>query len=382
MSGEQLEDFEALLDTDFSAIQFSNDLLKATNGGPSTAELDLGTSIKKINYDIGEINLRIDDTIKTNHNGLMDEVFRVKSLQKTTAAGLKPSLEYLDMSYQRLQNEVLEPHSKAQKLQNVLSKVHQTSSLLRDALVYIHLVSRMQSLLEEQTTLTTERSLQLASIHTQLRLNMEKNANLTSLRLIKKLEAEVALPNKKEVLNFIAVTLSKQCTNYDKSRDNTETVAKLMKSLYGLSKQEYVSTIHKIVLTSIALSAQTLAKTLNSIKTFPTAFEEVVSRGSIIYQLEEIMRKEKVEKFNLLNEFMSQMRPKPLSPTKLFWSRIASNFKKEFDLSYTRGGPVGKSLSRHETMIADTIKQAMSNNAAINSYLDMMLASVSILQND
>lgn len=376
---EDLEDFEALLDPSFSAIQFSNDLLKATNGESSSAELDLETSIKKVNYDMREVDMRINDIIKANPTQIMDQMFKAKALKKTTAEGLKPSLEYLDMSYQRLQTDVLEPYERAQKLQNVLSKVHQTSILLRDGLIYIHLANRVQSLLDQQKPLTFDKSWQLVSLHSQLRMSMEENANLTSLRLIKKLETEVVTPNKRDLLNFLSISLTRETSNTNRNEIDKDTIIKLVKSLYILSQQDFVSTIHKIVLTNVAASVQTLTKTLNSIKNFPIAFGDVVKKGEVISLLDSILNQERVENTTLLSEYMSQMRPRPLSPTQLYWSRVAATFKKEFELSYTRGGPVGKSLSKNKDMIINTIKTSMHNGHDNSTHLGTMMKSVAIL---
>lgn len=382
-SSEDSEEFEALLDSSFSALQFSNDLLKATNGDPSTTELDIETPIKKIYYDLNEVEMRIERIINTNPTGIIDQMFKGKSLKNATCDGLKPSLEYLEMSYQRLQEEVLEPYERAQKLQNVLSKVHQTSILLRDGLIYVHSVNRIQEFPTEQNQLSIEKAIQLVSLHCQIQMSVDENANLRSLRLIKQLETDVISPNKRELLSFLCSGLITECTNDYKIKQNKANISKLARALYMLSQSDLMSTIQKIIVSSATTSIQNLTKTLNSIKNFPVAFETVVKKGYSISLLESILGDIKTEKSNLLKEYSSQIRPKAMSPKQLYWGRVAANFKKEFEISYNRGGPVGKSFLKNQDMITDTIKKNMvdsTDGAVYENDMNTMLESISILK--
>lgn len=382
-SSDDSEEFEALLDSGFSALQFSNDLLKATNGDPSTTELDIETPIKKIYYDLNEVEMRIERLINTNPTGIIDQMFKGKSLKNATGGGLKPSLEYLEMSYQRLQEEVLEPYERAQKLQNVLSKVHQTSILLRDGLIYVHSVNRIQEFPTGQNQLSIEKAIQLVSLHCQIQMSVNENANLRSLRLIKQLETDVISPNKRELLSFLSSDLITECTNDYKIKQNKANISKLARALYMLSQPDLMSTIQKIIVSSATTSIQNLTKTINSIKNFPVAFEAVVKKGYSISLLESILGDIKTEKSNLLKEYSSQIRPKAMSPKQLYWGRVAANFKKEFEISYNRGGPVGKSFLKNQDMITETIKKNMvdsTDGAAYENDMNTMLESISIIK--
>ncbi|CCC71197.1 hypothetical protein NCAS_0G03100 [Naumovozyma castellii] len=379
--GEDLEDFEALLEPKFSAKQFTNDLLKVTNGESTSTELDVGTAIKKINYDLAEVDSQINQLIHENPLPILNQIYKGKAIEQKINDGLKPSFEYLTMSYKRLQQEILEPYERAQKLQSVLSKVHQTSILLRDALIYVHLMDKIQRLTEPIDKLTIERAVQLAALYSQLQMSLNQNANLKSLQLIKQLEGATA-ESKKNLLGFLSLNLSKESLNSFKVKNNSETVSSLAHALYIVSVQEFVSTIQKIILTNVLSNSQILTRTINSIKNFPLAFEDVVRKSYDIYLLETILHGVKIENSNLLIEYATHRKPKTATPRELYWTKIASNFKKEFEISYNRGGPVGKSLLRNQDLIIETIQKQMPNSTGNDDYqqnLEIMLKSISIL---
>lgn len=380
---DDLEDFEAFLENDFSATQFGNDLLRATNADPLTNELDIDTSIKKINYDVGEIESHIHQLINENPMQILDQISKARTLSTTASSGLRPSLEYLDMSYQRLQEEVLGPYEKAQKLQSALSKVHQTSILLRDALIYIHLVNKIKILSDSKTLLSSQKALELASLHSQLKLGIDQSANLKSLSLIKKLDADVVGPSRKELLTYLSNSLSVDCADGDKFSENREKIVTLVEALYKLASSDFSSTIQNLVLSHVAPSVQALIKTINFIKSFPSAMETAVRRGYVVHQLQLVLRDIKTENSNLLNEFTSHIKPKPLTPQEMYWSRVADGFRKELEVSYRRGGPVGKVLQKSQKFIEQTIRKNMdhSSDEDEDDYNDMqiMLGSISVL---
>lgn len=378
---EDQEDFEVLLTDNFSSTQFCNDILVTVNGQPGTDELDLGTPMKKLRYDLNEINSRIEDTLKNNPTNVIDQMYRGKRVRDVTQKGLASSLEYLDISYQRVQREVIQPYERAQNLQNVLSKVHQTSILLRDGLVVMHLTGRLQMITARQKPWSIDTMADLATVYSQLDASLRENANLKSLKLIKQLESDTILPTKKELLSQLSVALTNALAVADENLDNRADISQLAEGLHTMSSREFVSTVQRAVLTSVAKSTQVLSRTLNSIKNFPSAFDEVVRRGAIVRNIEQVLQNVKFEETDLLAIFISRSTPKTVTPNHLYWEKVSDAFKREFEVSFSRGGPVGKLLLRNSDMIVDTIQQRMTdprNNVGDPQLVDLMLQSVSI----
>lgn len=394
---DDLEDFESFLEPDFDAKQFGNDLLKITNSNDATI-LDLNTPLKKLNYDLHEVDSRIDQLINNKPLEMIELVYRNEHVNSTIVDELKPSLEYLNMSYDRLKTQVLDPYERARKVQLALSKVYQTSFLLRGALVYIHLSNKLNTA-SKIAQLNISTAVNVASLHYQLQITLEENENLKSLRKIKELEQKIVTPNKRELITFLSLQMSKECLNSVKIKSNKEIISQLAYSLFLLSPQEFASSINKIILSNVTVSSQILSKTINSIRIFPEAFKDVVEKGYNIYTLETILRNIKTDNVtaaakssvankahlsHLLSEYTSTRNIKagPSTPRDLFWNKVSSNFKKDFEISVNRGGPVGKALLKNKDFIIGTIKQNMEKSADSSDYqkyLDMMLGSVSTI---
>lgn len=377
----ELEDFEAFLEESFSVIQFCNELLKATNPNVEASELDLKTPIKKITYDLSEVEKRIDSVVKSNPSHILDQVDKRGLARDKVGTTLKPSLEYLNMSYNRLNTEVLQPYEHALKLQSALSKVHQTSSILRDVLVFIHLVTQIDTLALEKSENTTQSCLRLASLYSQIQLNLDENSNLKSLQLVKKYEAEIIRDKRQELLRYISNSLIKECLNNYKITNNLEGIQNLMMALFTLSFKDYVSAIDKILLSKITSTNQVLARTITSIRNFPMAMDDAVKNGESVFVLEGILEKAKTENSHLLKEYLSQKRYQSLRD--IFWTKVSNNFQKDFEISFNRGGPVGKSLLNNENMIKKVIKEYMpksSNSEVYKPDYDTMMMSISILE--
>ncbi|CAI4726287.1 CNT_collapsed_G0046990.mRNA.1.CDS.1 [Saccharomyces cerevisiae] len=215
-----LEDFESLLEPDFDAKQFGNDLLKATNNNDTTI-LDLNTPLKKLNYDLHEIDSRIDQLMNSNPLEIIELIYKNEHVNSTIVGELKPSLGYMNMSYDRLKNQVLDPYERARKVQLALSKVYQTSFLLRGALLYIHLSNKLNAL-SKTAQLSTSTAINLASLHYQLEITLEENKNLKSLRKIKQLDQDIVSPNKRELITFLSLQMCKECLNSIKIKSNKE----------------------------------------------------------------------------------------------------------------------------------------------------------------
>lgn len=378
---DDLEDFEVLLAEDFSSTQFCNDLLVTVNGQPGTNELDLGTPMKKLRYDLNEVNSRIEETLKNNPTNVIDQMYRGKAVRNVTQKGLSSSLDYLDISYQRVQKEVIQPFERAQSLQSVLSKVHQTSILLRDGLVHMHLAGRIQAITETQKSWSVETMLELVTVYSQIDTSLSENVNLKSLKLIKQLESDTIVPTRKELVSQLSIALTKTLFGTDEDSDNQNDISKLAEALHSMSVREFTSTVQKSIFSFVAKSMQVLSKTITSIKSFPIAFDEVMKKGNAIQKMEEALQNTKFEETNLLAIYMSKSTPRSVKPSRLYWQKVSDAFKREFEASYSRGGPVGKSLSRNYGLIIDAINQKMKNTAGRSGdeqSVNLMLKSVSI----
>ncbi|SCU86672.1 LAFA_0E02344g1_1 [Lachancea sp. 'fantastica'] len=383
-TGKHLEDFEQYLEPDFSAIKACTGLLKSTHTDIDSNELDLLTSIKKVRYALNEVDRRSEEVIRTNPVHLIDSLDDRAKARAKTQDSLGPSIEYLKMSYSRLEKDVLEPHEEALQLQSALSKIHQTSSVLRDVLIFLHLLRQVIGLTspnsKEDQASPEQTLLALASTHSQLQTTLASNPNLRALRLVKKHESETLTPSRRETLKLMGDLLA---SNYSgetskSAHSKFESAQPLLLALHKLSPKDFVSTIDKVVLSRINSSSQGLSKTITSIRNFATALENALQDAQNVLLLQNTLSTTSTGTLSLLSEYISHKKYDSL--LDMFWSRVSKAFKRDFETSYTRGGPVGKSLAAHSSSIVQSMQRTLSSDpAAANHGLESMLDSVSIL---
>ncbi|SCU88473.1 LADA_0E10374g1_1 [Lachancea dasiensis] len=375
-----LKDFEEYLADDFNAVRACSELIKASNVDPESSELDLVTSIKKVGYNIDEVDKRIESVIKANSLNLVDVFDNRKLAQEKSRESLSSSVEYLSMSYSRLEKDVLKPYEQCTQLQAALSKIHQTSSLLRDVLIFMHLVRQIaqNTISASEKEIPDQNLLILASIHSQIQMELSSNPSMRALRLVKKHELETVGPSRRETLRVLTETLLRYCGESSNPQEQHDT-GRLLSALYKLSQKDFISTIDKVVQLRVNSSCQTLSKTITSIRNFPHALQEAIVQAHQLANVEDTLRMTPAENTNLLQEHSSHK--KYASLTHIFWNRVAKSFKRDFEISYHRGGPVGKSLASNSKMIIDSIEEMIARESAKGrAELEQMRDSVSIIR--
>ncbi|SCV05425.1 LANO_0H07206g1_1 [Lachancea nothofagi CBS 11611] len=376
-----LRDFEKFLGNDFNASRICSELLKTSNVDSESTELDLVTSIKKIRYSIDDVDQRTEDAIRANPLQLIDSFDKRNLTQSTTRESLSSSFEYLNISYKRLDKDILEPYEDCLHLQSALSKIHQTASILRDVLIFLHLLSQISSgeSLSSHDRSLDQNMLALASLHSQIQVELDSNPNLRALTLVKKHETEIIVPSRHETLRVMSEKLIKDCAGKITSQSELQDVGQYLFALRKISQKDFIGTVDKIVLSRVSYSTQALSKTITSIRNFPIILKEIIQEARSISFFEETLRATTIDNLSLLSEYLSHKKYNSL--TELFWVRIAKSFKRDFEISYNRGGPVGKSLASNSSMIRQSIVHAGDGQGVGDRSFDVdkMLDSISIL---
>ncbi|CAG97955.1 Golgi transport complex subunit COG5 [Kluyveromyces lactis] len=381
---DPLQGFEDFLEADFQPLRFANDLLKVTNNGTDTDVLDLKTCVKRCSYDLQELDRRIEGAIKTNPSHVLEQIEKRKKEKSFVGDTLKSNTEYLSMSYNRLQQDILEPFERALKLQTVSSKIHQTTTLLRSSLIYVHMISQLQMMPLETDSTDDEQlacGLKIAALHSQLKINIEQNPNLATLQLIKSCENNVVSPNRQELLRYLSTNLTRDCLNNLKMENNPKRIVTLIKALYTLSPVDLFDTIDKVLSSKIQTTAQVLSKTITSIRNFNLSLDDAMENRNSILTLQNLMEECEIEgNTNTLRNYLSQRKFSSLIDQ--FWSKVTNSFKRDFEMSYNRGGPVGKSLQSNSNLIYEAISKCFGENDPSNELqgeLQYILKAVSIL---
>lgn len=404
---EELKDFDNVLQESFDATKFANNLLLMTNevsttgtdheqGGNNTV-IDLNTSIKKINFDLNEVNKLYEKNLNQNSTLLINRLYDDKQNNEKISEGLLESLKYVELSYGRLNNEILKPYELSQRLQSALNKIHQTSTLLRDAVLYLHIVNMIKSLTANNTNNNNKTAqssqeftmLKLASLYEQLQLTLQKNINLNSLTIVKTLQNDWILNNKRQLIMNLSNTLYQYCSYLNNgggpqgksSHEISQLITKFSLSLYSLSQQDFNITINKYIQSLVATNSQLLIKTINNLKDFPSVLSQILSNASPLIILQDILSNVVIDSITqknlvsivLLKNYNSSM---PIHNFQdIFWSKVSQLFKKELEISFNRGGPVGKNLSKNKSFLDNTMNRILKDDPS----LPIMIKALSIL---
>ncbi|KAL6948710.1 hypothetical protein ACO0QE_001183 [Hanseniaspora vineae] len=408
------QDFEEYLDDSFNSIQFSNSFLKATNQS-SKDTIDFKTPIKKLTYDLEEIESRLEICVKSNYQLLISQLKETDENSQKLQKALVPSLDYIELSYNRLNNQVLGPYERATKLQLALNKIHQTNTLLRAFLNFSSLILQAQTLdiekilvqdidwkkTDTQEVIATLSN--LTAVHQQIDLSLTSE-DLSKIQLVQQAIQDFVSPQKlllvKRVNELIIKFMELSYTQINGLQDQ---LLPLVSSLYVLSPSQLFVTIDNIIKSKSSLSAQILNKSITSIKDFESKVE--ICTGShmktIIFFENQVLKacngsnrgvsasdgnftsfgaplsisgssttlssssSSLINSSNVLSKFLNyyaKIKPtfKATSLLFIFWQKIAQMFQQEFEINMKRGGPVGKALAHSQSHISETFEKVLN----------------------
>lgn len=423
---EELKDFDSVLQDTFDKKKFANDLLLMTNNGQTidnnignstegniqdrvnNGYIDIDTSIKKINFDLNEVDKLYETILNQNSTLLINQLYNNKQDNENISQGLSQSLNFIELSYERLNNEILKPYELSHRLQSALNKIHQTSTLLRDALLYLHIVNMIKTLdlsnvkdaksrsrPEQDDTIRNEITmLKLSSLYQQLQLTLQKNINLNSLTIIKTIQNNWIKDNKRQLVMNLSNTLYQYCNHINdkdykgkSSHEFNQILGKISFSLYTLSTQDFNITINKYIQSLVMENSQFLISTINNLKDFSSSLNKVISNATSLIKLQEIFNDIVIDSLTQKNLVSIVLLKNSVSSSSssstqaiqrfqdIYWIKISQLFKKELEIAFKRGGPVGKNLQKNKTSLIEIMNKLLKDDTV----LQIMLKTLSIM---
>lgn len=386
-----LSDYDTFLEPDFNPITFANDLLLATNSNQN--ELDISTSIKRVKFDINNIDLNLEKISAEDHDNL------IKGIHKSTASKdlfqqLSPSLDHINSSYQRLENDIIEPYKEATKIQDALKKIHSTSYLLRAVTYFLYLVQQIEEnssleTLDIKKNKNTKLLVKLAKYHQQLNSHITKNTNLKSLKTVRDYEP-IGIEKNRQFLQLLKTSIKSIDERSIKIKPEPE-IKDYLQALALLDRSELYRSISELLTTNVTVSVNLLTRVLNSPRNLENALEEVSRKGSLISQISKYLDQidlnnvtddATTSRKSLLSDLLDHLEHSNL--LSVFWREVAKRFEVKFKETMNRGGPVAKSLSSYKEQIRGAIvKKVVQSDSKISKdgiEVRMMLNAVSTLE--
>ncbi|KGU16447.1 hypothetical protein MEY_00846 [Candida albicans 19F] len=373
----ELEDFEAFLETNFDPQQFANELLLATNG-QENPHLDLVAPIKKLKFDIQECDKRIEKISSSNYSSLISNFQKIAEYQKILTTQINPNLERINAPFKRIKQEVVEPFDEAMKLNKALKRIHLTLELLRGTSFFIFIIQQI----EELTSVSNERDLvRLAKLHIQINqmyqdATSEKGAEVSvlSVKLIRDYQS-IAISKRSNFLSQCINVVSGDFNHPSTLERKNQKLHSHLSALYILDSSEFFNVFDRSTITRKVQSASAqLSRALQSPRNFTAILTEVKEESSEYFtKLSDILSDWKSEsdddKLTFLEIVLKYYKSESL--TELFWTKLNQKFKKSIVAAMARGGPIAKNLKIYsqglKTSVSETFKSEEERNMLLDS---------------
>lgn len=355
----ELEDFEAFLTPDFNAYKFSNDLLLATNDH-DTSEIDIDTSIKRLNFDIDEVEKRTTAISSSNYDSLVSNFNDIDTTNKLIKQKITPLIERAMATYQNIKTDIIDPYDEATKMNISLKKVHTTLNLLRVSNFFFLLVLQIEDVeksIELEDNKNHTNLVKLAKLHTQISDvygSVHSDVPIVSIKMIRDYQSIHNAKHRKLINDCVDVIINEFGHNTTFSVSNSKLQQSLI-AYYILQGKKLVETVDLATLVKhVNVVSNQLARSLQSPRNFGVVLQEIsTSTSDFVSKLTKILHSCEIvqydKTFTLLDVVLEQLNV--LSLSELFWSRLSDKFKRTVASTMARGGPIAKNLKNcHETI--------------------------------
>lgn len=390
---QDLSEYSEFLSRDFNPGDLANKLLLETNS-TQDSEIELETSIKKLNFDIKDLNSKIDDNVKVNSKVLVNEFSQIDKF-KDEIQLIQPSINQLNNSFQRLDNEIIKPYNECIELQIALKKVHQTNKLLRFLTFAIYLINKIEEIDKSENNLSSKSFKYLYNLSILLNeftnYSELSNPNLKLIKLIRdyiqfsqiliKRCQNIIQTQSKNLLQFpIQEYVTNNNTNNSKKfSDNEKSLFNLLSSSILIDNQRFISLIELIYTSSLKHSINLILRNLNNTKFLPAYIRSIERPSKLIGQLETCLKTIKWTDINksksnddditvwqyLVNNNISLLFTDELQNIGLldkFWKEVAIGVDSGVREVVNRGGPILRNLKNIKKEIEISIQNVISNS--------------------
>lgn len=390
---QDLSEYNEFLSRDFDAGDIANKLLLETNN-TQDSEIELETSIKKLNFDIKDLNSKIDDNVKINSKVLINEFSQIDKF-KDEVQLIQPSINQLNNSFQRLDNEIIKPYNECIELQMALKKVHQTNKLLRFLTFAIYLINKIEEIDKSENNLSSKSFKYLYNLSILLNefttYSELSNPNLKLIKLIRDYIqfSQILIKRCQNIIqiqskNLLLFPLQEYVTNNNtnssnKFNDNEKSLFNLLSSSILIDNSNFISLIELFYTTSLRHSVNLILRNLNNTKFLPAYIRSIERPSKLIAQLETCLKTIKWVDLNkskdnenditvwqyLINNKASSLFTDELKNIGLldkFWKEIAIGVDSGVREVVNRGGPILRNLKNIKKELEISIQNVISNS--------------------
>lgn len=304
MPGNEYFDQQQYLVTSFNAAEVANSLVKATTLAQDTV-VDIGPSLKRIGYDIAEIEHALEAAAAEGMSDLVHHAEALSQVQEKIS-GSEPALDNLERAYTKLETNFVRPYEHLRCVYLAANKLHVASALARDVAKYF----RHAEILEDSLKQIPPSLVQAATSLKAMSVLFASSISLRGVSTV--ISYEKKIPELRKRLE----SLSFSCL-----REFTSDMGQLESAVRALQMLDIslCTNVRTLLHTQTGATVLALARAVSSPAQLRVAVADAKRRGTQVLALQTILNE-----CELVEEVSTALEGKP--PSNYFWQQVARNF--------------------------------------------------------
>lgn len=412
-------DYETFLDPSFSATQFANSLVLATNN-PSDTPLDLSTPLSRVLFDVQEIDTHIDSLTTKSALPLLTYTKERSDAGEKILNEVENQVKSLSEGYRILEREVIERHEAADQVRLAAERLCETVRLGRAVSRCLMLGRQVEAQMGEVNGSGGKKGDHRAMVRASnslLQLRQLLNASepggeghgLERVNVVTVLRDDLVQPSERNLIakaqqvvrefsmsSLLAGTQTSgaAAASFAHAEDTRTRATSSLLTLYLLSTTTKASTLKsfepKLLITALQDYLQTalksslasLARSLATLPTLDRTLLEISSRCQNIVALEALLESIKTPSHPIFTSQSSSSAetnaaapPNFLEPLlaaldtsslpSYFWRTLASNLSPRVQEILSRGGVSARTLRTNKDQVRDRLRRCVDQGSQL-----------------
>lgn len=341
--------------------------LQETNA-TDTQILDLQTPIKKLKFELNDLNSNILTIIESN-TSIINENFQ--NLDKlSNELSINKSFNYLNNSYNRINNEILNPFNQCNEILIAINNINKTNKNLRNLSYLINILSKIESIDKSEKSLSNKpfrNLLNLSKLINEFENNIKLDKNLLKINIINQYNEYI-----NRILKNCQLIINNNINNIlkfnDNNSDSDKSILNLVNSSKVLNESNFDQLIKQIFNSCLNYSINLIIRNLNNSKNLTKFISSLIKPVMILITINEISNSNS----NL---------------DEIYWKELSISINNGLREVISRGGPVLKNLVIIREDIISSINKLFEKvyqdeniRKTKNIQLQMMINSLSNFQ--
>jgi hypothetical protein len=412
-------DYEAFLDPSFSATQFANSLVLATNN-PSDTPLDLSTPLSRVLFDVQEIDTHIDSLTTKSALPLLTYTKERSDAGEKILTEVESQVKNLSEGYRVLEKEVILRYEAAEQVRLCAERLCETVRLGRSVSRCLMLGRQVEAQMAEMNGTSGKKGDHRAMVRCSNSVLLlrhlfyasepgEEGSGLGRVNVVTKLRSDLVQPAERDLVtksqqvvrefsmsSLLAgsQTSGAAAASFAHAEETRNRVTSALLTLYLLSPTSrsttlksfeprlLITALQEYLQTALKSSLASLARSLATLPTLDRTLLEISSRCQNIVALEALLESIKTPNHPF---FPPQPNTSPDAPSttpttflepllasldtsslpSYFWRTMASNLSPRVQEILNRGGVSARTLRTNKDQVRDRLRRCVDQGSQL-----------------